>query len=88
VKLHNDIAVYNELLVTPLDPDQFGDIMFPAAALTIAESQKLKHLNSLTIHAQESRDGSADASGSDVSHPAETLWNKLLGSIDHSSQSL
>ncbi|CAM6026018.1 unnamed protein product [Sphagnum balticum] len=88
VKLHNDIAVYNELLVTPLDPDQFGDIMFPAAALTIAKSQKLKHLNSLTIHAQESRDASADASGSDVSHPAETLWNKLLCLIDHSSQSL
>ncbi len=75
VKLHNDIAVYNELLVTPLDPDQFGDIMFPAAALTNAKSQKLKHLNSLTIHAQESRDGSADASGSDVSRPETCALN-------------
>ncbi len=75
MKLDNDIAVYNELLVTPLDPDQSGDIMFPAAALANAKTQKLKHLNSLTIHAQESRDGSADASGSDVSHPETCALN-------------
>ncbi|CAM6049700.1 unnamed protein product [Sphagnum compactum] len=60
-ELHNQIKEINSAA-----NDRFGDIMFPAAALTNAKSQKLKHLNSLTIHAQESRDGSADASGSDV----------------------